>query len=313
MTLITYFSRDFYISSVLPLFPDDSTRLLQMYKTGSMPGFTEHYSTNAMFLSTGLLYSGAELFNGKRSKYVILKTVLLAVALLLTGKRGHIVFVAMSLFILYYQSQSDKKGINRFTRIIGFLLIAGCVAVIAFNIFPALSIFLIRFQDSIKAGNITTGRVILWGLQINSIKKHPVIGIGWHHFAEDLSWAYNGLREYDGHNVYLQLLCETGAIGFVIYISYFIIGLIHANKLYKCVVNNKENFLQADIDRISFSFGFQIFFLMYGVTGNPLYMSIMSIPYFVCCGITSFYYSRVFIYNSSMMNHFQKIRNLKEY
>jgi O-antigen ligase len=86
----------------------------------------------------------------------------------------------------------------------------------------------------------------------------------------------------------LQLLSEAGIVGFVIYISWIL------NSVYISYITCK-NAVRMNVDVkdkkiIFFSLAFQIFFILYGVTGNPLYESMMFIPYFTAGGITLFYY-----------------------
>ena len=69
------------------------------------------------------------------------------------------------------------------------------------------------------------------------------------------------------HNVYLQILFDHGLIGLALYGSFFIINIRNAIK-----------------KRYFFSMCLQIVFLVYCITGNPLYDYYFFIPYllFVC-------------------------------
>ena len=92
--------------------------------------------------------------------------------------------------------------------------------------------------------------------------------------------AYN--REYlDCHNVYIQLLCETGIVGFLIIIGLMIIIL---HKTYKLIDYHKKN--KTMLPSLLFSLGYQIFFLLYCMSGNPLYDPQCYVLYFVVIGIT---------------------------
>ena len=66
------------------------------------------------------------------------------------------------------------------------------------------------------------------------------------------------------HNVYLQILYEHGALGIVLYTSFFILNLRNAVK-----------------NSYFYSMCLQIMFLAYCMTGNPLYDYYFFIPYLI--------------------------------
>ena len=68
--------------------------------------------------------------------------------------------------------------------------------------------------------DISSGRMQLWEIAWDQFIKHPVIGIGWGGFADQVSEEFNQAHAGGGqqnvvnvHNCYLQFLCETGIIG----------------------------------------------------------------------------------------------------
>ena len=299
-TIFLYFNRSIYMSYVVDLFPATKARLIAWYNNGYMAGLTNHYSTNAMLLATGMLLFGVRFLNNIQSKersrsirkqrrYLLISFVLLLVSLLLTAKRAHIIFVAAAFFVIYYFSTSDQKASGRFIKIVGFMLGFLVAGTIVLSCVPALSGFITRFQETMDSGDIAMGRYVLWEYAISAFKKNWLLGIGWHQFAPTLSIAYNGIKVYDVHNIYLQLLCETGIVGFSVYISWMANFLYRAIKNYKFIVKMKADGMQFDKTVLAFSLGFQIFFLLYGFTGNPLYDQEMYIPYLISCAITMFY------------------------
>lgn len=63
----------------------------------------------------------------------------------------------------------------------------------------------------VEVGN---GRVALWNLALELFKSSPVFGIGWRQYS-----AHNfvsGMEGVNVHNDYLQWLCETGIVGFIL-------------------------------------------------------------------------------------------------
>ena len=281
ITIVCFFNRSFYFEHVVPLFPWAVERLTEQYDSGCMAGLTSHYSTNAMFLSTGLLISAA-MFAKKKEKKYILCILIIAIALLLTGKRAHILFSAMAIFVLYFFYQS-KDGIYKMFLKTGKVFLAFCgVAVVTFFIFPPLANFIVRFQERLAAGDISFGRFRFWALAWESIKEHPVLGIGWKHYITDIKPGF------DTHNVYLQLICETGIIGAFFFYAWFATLYFVTLRTFVSIVKSKEEEHVREKYLLGFSLAYQTFFFLYCLTGNPLYEIYMFIPYFISCAISIF-------------------------
>ena len=73
----------------------------------------------------------------------------------------------------------------------------------------------------------------------------------------------------NAHNVYLQLLCETGILGFLIFMSGAIELFVRTLKLLK--KNIRDSFSIGSKGTIFFVLTMQIFFWLYSLTGNCLY------------------------------------------
>lgn len=78
------------------------------------------------------------------------------------------------------------------------------------------------------------------------------------------------LLEHDVHNIYMQLLAETGLVGFSFYIILFISGLNMAVKLVK-EISRTEVINVQERKLLIFAAYYMFFFVLYGFTGNPLY------------------------------------------
>lgn len=102
------------------------------------------------------------------------------------------------------------------------------------------------------------------------------------------------MNEYiDTHNVYLQVWCEMGTIGlllflFIIYKTLFL--TIHMLKQSRLNINNLGS---ANEYYLLVSLGIQMFFCMYCMTGNPLYDIEVFFPYIISycisCNINLYY------------------------
>lgn len=82
-------------------------------------------------------------------------------------------------------------------------------------------------------------RVWIWKANWQMFLDHPLLGVGYNHNVQLISQYYQkigapaGLLESHAHNQYLQILTGTGVIGFLFYISFWILLLVRALKLYR--------------------------------------------------------------------------------
>ena len=70
------------------------------------------------------------------------------------------------------------------------------------------------------------------------------------------------------HNVYIQLLAETGIIGFLSYAIAITTSLLMSIKKLKNALKGKNKMV---MEILGFSILMQIIFIIYSITGNPLY------------------------------------------
>lgn len=294
-TIVFYFTPTFYKETVVNLFPTAKSDLLWTYNDGSMPGLTDHYSTNGMFLAAGFIMSAA-LYLSRNIKFrkkifSVCICMLFAVAILMSGKRAHLLFSFAAAYVIYYVIAVTKsKGkLNGWIKSIGIIIIVLVILTILITVFPALSQTFDRIKIGLDSGNIDNNRFYIWSIALHVFSKNPILGIGWKAFSN--SYGYGAVisgRAYDAHNTYIQLLCETGIVGFLLYIIWFIMFLLKGIKQLRNVVSN-QNSTQMERYVMSFALGYQIFFLLYCITGNPLYEQMTYVPYFFSCGITLYF------------------------
>lgn len=248
-------------------------------------GFTLHYSSNAMFCTCGVLVLFSYVINKynhvDKLKYILL-FVMSLFALLLTAKRGHLVFSLITCSIIYIL----KNGKNGLPNLLKYIFIVGIALLALFvlsGLIPSLSNSLSRFTGS---DDLTTGRITYWEVCIEYFKKNPIFGIGWYGFRnlyQTLIYNSNStIYTYlDAHNVYLQLLCETGIVGLLCYSSLYIYILILT--IIKCLKAEGED----KID-LCLSLCIQVFVMLYSITGNCLYDHFYYI-YIIGVGIVLYY------------------------
>ena len=311
MTILTFVSPVLYFKFVLPLFDIESQKqLIKAYQNGFMAGFTDHYSTNGMYLSIGLGAFAAKLLNNLKSLKNITCTVIMLSALLLTGKRGPLLFSIIAIVFIYYFFKANKpKG--RILKIISLILLGVIALLIASIWIPQLLNVVNRFFSESDSGDVTAGRGPLYALAYRLFKEKPIFGHGWGSYP---SYYYENLGKYmtvykyrHAHNIYLQLLCEVGIVGFTLYVAFFLYNLFNAITLFKAYRKNEKVFPQSAKNIMPFCLFVQVFFILYGMTGNPLYDVATLFPYYFSIMYIDYYKG-----NMISMNDFNYLFKKKE-
>lgn len=284
-TILFKFTPQLYLQHILPLF-NRQEDLRQGYLVGNMSGLTAHYSTNAIYMALAVILAACSMIVTKETPGITRKLqmyflfITASAALLMTGKRGQLVFTVFAVITGYYFYMADKpKGRN--LKMLSILILSLLISYTGYLFVPDIFSSVTRMISKMDSADVTTGRARLWTLAIEYFKNYPLAGIGFKQFLR--------ITELDVHNIYLQFLCETGIAGTLIYISALFytlkvsfVNLTLARKYHLYKDREDELFLL-------FSFMYQIFFLSYGTTGNPFYDLPALFPYMLSMGITLYY------------------------
>lgn len=273
------------------LFPQTYPVMIKLY--GSVPigtwngekgyqaGLADHYSSNGIFISVFLILvvslwmtSGKKTRSEKKKRRYLLALILLtAVALLLTTKRGVLVWSIFALVGTYWIV--NKKKLRTFLQLVAAAL-GGCVLLyFLMDKIPALNDVFERFATAGEDG-ASLERFAMWGLALSMFWENPVFGAGFwsfqKYYAKNLFGIFNNdLRYKDNmaaHNVYFQVLGETGLIGLIVYliaVGMVLLETIRLAQKYARDANLEIRFA------VTFSLGIQFFYLFYSLTGNCLY------------------------------------------
>ncbi len=281
VTIGSCFFRDEYLNMIVPMIPQEYHReMIAQFSSSRIPGMTSHYSTNGIYLGLGcgimLVY-----FYTSQKKFTALRKIvstLIFVALLITGKRAQSLFCLSSLFFLYYVYSTNKKK-GRLLKIT--LIVVGIViGILCLSLFiPDVMNVIIRLQSQISSGDLFTGRLVFYEKAIKSFWESPLFGKGWRS-----EWYSQGI---DVHNVYIQLLAETGIVGFGFFMFIFLSTLVVTIKRLKyirCLPEEYSSTYKSNEEKIlSISLYVQCFFLQYCLTGNPLYDEQTLYVYVLAC------------------------------
>lgn len=257
-----------------------------LYRNGYNAGITQHYSSNAVYLAMGLLAGFAKILYKNRRRIDYVSCIVIASALLLTGKRAHVLFMTATVCLTYVYIHKKKFGKTAIKLILGILLAVSAV-LIASNYVPELLNVIYRFQEGKMVGDVSSGRIRMWQYAMTLFKLNPILGIGWDAFKY-VNYLTRSLEGLNCHNVYLQLLVETGIVGAIPFYLFFIISYIRClKKVDKISTFYDNDKIMADYKiAMYFSLLCQTFFLMYCFTGNPFYDAPTLAPYMMACAMT---------------------------
>lgn len=277
-TFLQLFFNGFYTNSILPIICEGKTSCTAIGNNyhGYMTGFTTFFSTNAIYLSISTLLFYSEMLKNKNKKSIAL-FILSIIALFTTGKRAHLIFTIFCCLIVYLALKS-KNIIKKYFKLLFFVVLSIFAFILLSRFIPEMTNIISRFEALIDKGDIMNNRSGLYQLAFDMWDKHLLFGNGWGSFSYFYElYIHNPLllSYLDAHNVFIQLLCEVGLVGFIIFSSIMLLSLFKSSILSK-----------KDIETGTFIFSYQLFFLLYCFTGNPLYDPMSYVIYFALIGLT---------------------------
>lgn len=286
---ITIINKNFLLDNFEFLLPATSGSLAA-YKSelinGNYSGIAFERAYAAFCLSCGISAIYAEIiYNNKIKKKNILVLVLLFVALFCTGKRMLLLINIFNFIFLFFLNKRNVKT-SKFFKI--FFICVTLLTIAIFKVPEANRVFERLFGDTNKVSTITLRQENYWNYCIKMFNDKPIIGYGINTFTTYLTKKTSVVEIYNAHNIYYQLLGETGIIGFILFIIIFASIFLISLKLLKIYINDKKALLN-----INFIILLQSLFLIYGISGNSFYYLSQLFVYFLCISILSYYYINV--------------------
>ena len=257
---------------------------------GYKSGLTNHYSTNAMYLSIGFVCSVCRRFvkSSKKSTFTWAIPLAIGFALLLTTKRGPLIASVVGV-VLGYMLAGNRHVTNSLIKLVGLAIVASLGFYVLSSCVPSISMTFTRLV-AMFSDETVGGRQGLYEHALYLFGQSPILGSGWGSYQVSFAstalgamYASLGFTSMSAHNVYLQLLAETGVVGLVMFI-------VPAIATLRCGCRNAVELLThgqcgAASAQISAA-GIQVFFLVYCMSGNPLYDLQCYVPYFLACSVT---------------------------
>ena len=288
LTVFFALNTGLYVNIVMPVFADYTSMYQQNYAflNGYLCGFTPNAAINAIYIlaALGVCFSNVIVSNRRKVTSWILPFFLLGI-LFMTGKRGHLIFCLIALVLVYFINSSEDI-INKYSKFVLITFGLVIVFIIAVQYIPALANVFTKFENQTEMGRIDSGRFDIWNYAFGSFLKSPLWGHGWDSFKYLFEPVYG--YQINVHNVYIQLLTDVGLLGAIPFYCFFIMSFKHVKKAFKFYKNSTD--LKAKRD-ICFALYIQVFFLLYCLTGNPLYDATPLFLYIISCAIGEYYYS----------------------
>lgn len=172
------------------------------------------------YVLPAVAFSFIRLINEKKFISRLFDLIVLAIsalAIVATGSRSPMLtfILFFAIYFLMSTTMNAKKKAN--------VIFIGVVIALIF-------IYLIKkyypAQALSRLSNTEDPRINLWKSAFNVFKTHPLIGGGMS-AATTISRANAG---NDSHNVYLDILCNSGIIGSLIFIVYFYVSALKSTK-----------------------------------------------------------------------------------
>lgn len=253
---------ELYIQYVVPFFPN-SIIVSWMTDLHGLAGFTYQLDQTAiiiLFLFFYVLFFCKFSNNKKGQLAKILFIIAIVSGLVLAGKRSILIVSIFVPILVKFLEQSNQKRTLIF--IIILFILGSVVYYYAMSNLTELSQvgFLGRYFNSIseyQAGeDISSNRYNLYAIAWKAFEDNIVFGCGVGQFI-NYTHSYS-----DVHNVYLQVLCEQGIFGFLLFFVPILICIIRTVVILKHVSDLGKSYLE-------FSLAVQLYYIVYGMFGNP--------------------------------------------
>ncbi|WP_161595850.1 O-antigen ligase family protein [Deferribacter desulfuricans] len=169
----------------------------------------------------------------KKNLFEKLTFIIIVINIILTFSRGGIIslsivliiYFVVNLIIVIIRNFKIKKFFLK--HLFFFIFLVGII-VFLINEDTLFKEMFIKRINSLSEGS---GRLEIWLHGLNFFYNNFLLGIGLYNFLPYNIHYYNNYHYM--HNTYLEVLVETGIVGFILYILFHIFLLIHILKMYK--------------------------------------------------------------------------------
>lgn len=210
---------------------------------GMYGGIFPDRASAAFYASLLILLSSSEFITAKKSGSLVFLAIGIT-SLLLTGKRGPLIAVLLSLVIIVFFF-NPKKISKKHTVLLFFSISLMIITMLLTGIGDKI------ISSFFTNDDLSSGRFDIYITLFKDFIRKPMMGFGTRSTIVDLGIG--------GHNDYLTILRDNGIIGFVVYLLLLSTMVIECIKVKSMTTFNVFKFLLL------------FFFLSYSFVGNPLF------------------------------------------
>lgn len=268
---------------------EDRKEVLFYYNRGYYPGLNVKPHETAGLLAIAM---GALIIDRWNSWKKVLPAVLL-IPMLLSGKRAITVLSVAAILALYLlELVVTGRGV-KFLRVCFSVVIVAAIAltVMMLNLdSPLFARFATLFNKESGSSFIDSTRLRLWNDAFILWKENVLFGVGWWSFNDLSITRFHYARSHAVNLDYLQWLCETGIVGFILMMCPVIVIFRRGLKMGIRAARGKLRFGQKE--HIYFALYIQIFILVYALIEVPFYNNFFFTVYVYSAIVINTYYSR---------------------
>lgn len=236
--------------------------LIHGSKSGGMVG-SYQFAGMMMSISFGIMLINYYFNNNKIDMIGIVLTL---IALFTSGKRAF-TLLAIVAYILVAKMNNGPKKRKKFILLTCLMILA---VIVTYFMVPSVRLVIERFQEYVGDTSYN-GRTYYWEAAGQIFVNHKLTGIGMGCFSQYFDSFYHrlgNLEAYDAHNVYIQLAAELGIIGEGLFLLLFTMSLVKTLNMFKNPIIKED---RESMYVLICSLFLQTWFVVYCMTGNPLY------------------------------------------
>ena len=298
----------FYFRVISPILSKTSQEMNSIYLSG---GYGIAIGGNIIIIDyiaafVFLNYVCAFLIKRDEGRWFRIKCIIPAMAILLAffliNRKTELIAILIAAACMFFSKttfvylRQRRKNI-RFFLLLFFVMIAGVALLYKTDHLGRYGAFIEAMITNKRTGSnldVSSGRILLWEIALEQFMAHPYLGIGWGMFsghvpAEVQLNLVNNIHNV--HNCYLQVMCETGIVGFLLFCG--CLGYIFVNIAKRSVIMARDS-SDADIQIInSTCVAYQLFFLICGAIDPTFYSIIFWLLYALSIMISNSVYRQV--------------------
>ena len=242
-------------------------------------------SLSITYIVCGLAICLGRFFDGKKKGYLVL-ALYLFIAVICTNRRSELLACICAFVVIFYmRANKEKKKLLLLIVCVAAVLLAILIILVAKHVitYNGDNRLIKSFFGLFNGEDISNGRIALYRIAWQLFCSNPITGIGFGNFQRYGSQQIQQVSNV--HNIYLQLLCETGILGTIIIMSALIFLTV---KLYN---NFKEAKKKINFDSSYFSMYMMIFILVLGLFDNPIFQDTfwLLLCFIITCGFYNKY------------------------